>query len=374
MEKVDLLIGEEYPIPPGGERGFVHGSYFGYWSEIDIVFELDGYSSIGFRAPFEHTRKEFREMFRPFSFKPVEVMVGNLETIFKGTLLDIDPDLSSDGRTVVVTANALPSVLVDCDMPASALPFEFKKVGLRSVFERCASPFGLKLDFQAEEGKPFDKIKIETNNKVQDFLAELTKQRNAVISNTLDGKLLCWQSLKSGKSICDFVEGRAPLSKVVPKFNPRECFSEVTGFASKKRGKKASKDTQKNPWLAKPLRPHTFKLEDTERGDAPEATKAFMGRMFGNMAAWRIENIPSWRDPQGDIWQPNKFISLHAPSAFVYRRSDLLIRRVELHQDKDNESATLEVVLPGAFNGEVPLLLPWDEPNAVVETILELFR
>ncbi len=369
MEKVDLLIGEVVPIPPGGERGFIHGNYFGHWSEIDITFELDGFSSVGFRAPFEHTRKEFRETFRPFSYKPVEITLspegspGDLVTIFKGTLLDIDPEISAEEKSIKVTANALPVVLVDCDMPASSLPFEHKKIGLRAIFDACASPFGVKVDFRADEGKVFDKVKLETDRKVFEFLQDLTKQRNAVISNTFEGDLLVWQSIKTGTQVFHFVEGEAPFAKITPTFKPREYFSEVTGFAAKKRGKKASKTTQQNPWLTKPLRSHTFKLEDTERGDAPDATAAFMGRMFGEMAAWRIENIPTWRDPKGKLWQPNTFVSVTAPDAMIYLKTDLLVRKVELHQDAENESATLEVVLPGAFNGEIPKVLPWDEPS-----------
>ncbi len=373
MEQVDVCIGEEVPIPPGGERGFIHGDYFGYWSEIDIVFELDGFSSVGFRAPFEHSRKEFRETFRPFSFKPIEVMI-HLETVFKGTLLDVEPELSSDSKQVRVTCNSLPSVLCDCGLPPSALPFEHKKIGLRTLFDLCAAPFGLRVDFQAEEGKPFDKVRLETGREVFDFLADLTKQRNAVISNTADGRLLCWQSIKKGTPVCDFVQGQAPFARITPSFKPREYFSEVTGFAAKKRGKAPAKWTERNPWLATPLRPHTFKLEDTERGDAPAATKAFMGRMFGEMASWRVEDIPTWRDPKGKLWQPNTFVSVTAPDAFIYRRTNLLVRRVELHQDKDKESATLELVLPGAFNGEVPLMLPWDEPNAIVEAVVRFFQ
>lgn len=373
MEQVDLCIGEEVPIPPGGERGTIHGDYFGYWSEMDIVFELDGFSSVGFRAPFEQSRKEFRETFRPFSFKPVEVLI-DLETVFKGTLLDVDPELSKDSKQIRVTCNSLPSVLCDCNMPISALPFEHKKVGLGTLFDLCAAPFGLKVDFRAEEGKPFDKVKLEAGREVFDFLADLTQQRNAVISNTFDGKLLCWQSITSGKPVCDFVEGQAPFSSITPKFSPRKYFSEVTGIAAKKRGKSPAKYTQKNPWLTKVVRPHTFKLEDTERGDAPEATKAFVGRMFGDMASWTIADIPTWRDQQGKLWQPNTFVSVTAPDAMIYRKSNLLIRSVTLHQDKDSETATLEVVLPGAFNGEVPLQLPWDEPNAIVEAIVRLFQ
>lgn len=365
MEKVDLLIGEETPLPPGAERGFIIGEYFGYWSELDISLRIDGFSSVGFRAPYESSRKEFREAFRPFTFKPCEVQI-KLETIFKGTLLDVEPDFSADEKSVKVTAFSKPEVFSQCDMPVSVLKdgkgLEFKKLGLRAIVAQLLAPFEVLVDFQADEGTPFDKVKIDTDQKVFDFIVDLAKQRNIIVSNTADGKMLFWQSTKPGQPVVEFVQGRSPLSKITPTFNPRECYSEITGFSAKKRGKSPSRDTQKNPWLTKPLRPQTLKLEDTERGDAPEATRARMGRMFGAMVSWKIENIPTWRDPNGKLWQPNTYVSVYAPDAMIYTKTDLLIRGVDLHQDANNESASLEVVLPGVFSGEVPTSLPWNEP------------
>jgi prophage tail gpP-like protein len=363
VEKVDLLIGGEQQIAPGtvGGRGFVHKGLFGYWSELDICLMLDGYSTVGFKAPFEVSRREFRDAFRPFSFLPLELQI-QLRTIFKGTLVDVSPEVSADEKSVTVTGYAAPSVFEDCDMPASALPLEFKDQDLRSICEALAAPFGIEVEFLAQPGTPFKKVKVETDKKVQDFLNELTKQRNAVLSNTFDGKLLCWQSVEPGSPVCNFTQGVSPLSRVEATFEPREYFSEITGFGKKTRKLPSAKFTVKNPWLPTPLRPHTFKLDNTERGDVPEATNARLGRMFANMATFKISDIPTWRDPQGNLWQPNTTVTLLAPDAMVYRRTELLVRRVDLHQDKESESASLELVMPGAFSGKIPTVLPWDEP------------
>jgi hypothetical protein len=37
-----------------------------------------------------------------------------------------------------------------------------------------------------------------------------------------------------------------------------------------------------------------------------------------------------------------------------------LIRSVDLERTPDSETATLGVILPGAFNGRLPKALPWD--------------
>jgi hypothetical protein len=81
--------------------------------------------------------------------------------------------------------------------------------------------------------------------------------------------------------------------------------------------------------------------------------------MFAEMARWTIPDLPTWRDPQGDVWTPNKTLMLKAPGAMVYDWYEMLIRSVVIHDDAAKQSATLGVVLPGAFSGEVPSTLPW---------------
>jgi prophage tail gpP-like protein len=152
------------------------------------------------------------------------------------------------------------------------------------------------------------------------------------------------------------------VSSVSASFSPQDYFSELTGFAQKKKRKAAAKWTELNPWLREILRPNSFKLDDAERGDAPEATKAKLARMFGNMASFQIDDLPTWRDPQGDLWEPNTTITLLAPEVMCYRRVELLIREVVLKQSATSETASLNLVLPGSFSGVAPTELPWDEP------------
>jgi prophage tail gpP-like protein len=105
-------------------------------------------------------------------------------------------------------------------------------------------------------------------------------------------------------------------------------------------------------------------VPDTDPAEVPDATKAELGRMFANVASWTISDLPTWRDPQGELWQPNTTVTVNAPYAFIYRDSELLVRSVRLRQDpKNGERADLNVVLPGAFSSEVPSFLPWDEPD-----------
>lgn len=342
---------------------------FGHWTETEITLSIDTFDTVTFKAPWDPSMREIRDAFRPFKFQELEVST-QLETLFQGYLVNSDPKIDSQSKTISANGYAKPATLCDCDMPARVFDgaggkvvkqLEFKNLGLQAIANQCAAPFGLDIEFMAPEGKPFPKVKIGPDQKVFEFLKELAKQRNLVITNAVDGTLLFWQSVEPGAPRAQFVEGKQPLKTVEPQFNPREYFSEVTGYAAKKRRSAAAKWTEQNPWLKAPLRSSTFKLEDTEPGDAKEATQARVGRMFANMVSWTLPDLPGWRDSKGKLWEPNTTVTVLAPGAMIYRETEMLVKTVKLKRTPNDVTASLELVLPGAFNGKPPTELPWQE-------------
>ena len=344
----------------------IDGREFTYWDSIRIETAIDAYSTVSLSAPFEPERREFRDAFRPFSFQPLEMLIGS-EQVFNGTLVDVFPTLDGEKRRVEVTAYALPGVLADCNAPGDAVPLEFKGLGLQAIAAALAEPFNLDVEFAAEQGPAFEKVKLETTGKIQEFLVELAKQRGLVINNTSAGALRCWQSKPPGSPVARFIEGEPPLVTVTPEFSPQSFFSHITAFVPPRKGRRGraqrdgSRYTVSNPWLPTVLRPHSFDVDDTEPADAPAAAQVKLGRMFGEMAAFMVGEIPAWRDSKGRRWSENTTVMLHAPGAMCYRETELLVRSVVLERDDEKKTAELTLVLPGAFSGEPPKRLPWEE-------------
>jgi prophage tail gpP-like protein len=255
--------------------------------------------------------------------------------------------------------------------PKGAIKTEFKKgLTLKDIAQQLCDPFDLDCEFRGDVGPVFDRQSCGIEKKIHEFLVPLAKQRGFVITNTEDGKVLFWKTIARGVPVAQFVEGIAPLTKVRAKFSPQDYHSQITGYSPSKKGRPGGVTTVLNPWLGKLLettapineyRPLSCKFDDTERADAPDSAKARMGRMFGNCCSWDIEELPTWRDPDGKLWNPNTLITLLCSGAMVYRQSEMLIREVKLNQGIDKLSASLNVVLPGAFSGEIPQTLPWIE-------------
>lgn len=339
---------------------YIDKKKYRYWDNIEIHLSLDNHATVGFTVPFEPDNKDFRDTFRPFSFKPLEVYIGG-NLIFTGTLVDVNPRSEAGAGTVDITAYSRPAVLADSDGTARQVPTEFSGFNLRQIAEQLCDEFKIKVVARDVQGAKFKKVKLGTGSKIQDFLSDLAQQRGSVISSTEKGELLIWKSVEPGHPVAKLEEGERGCISVVPTFSPQDYYSEITGYVATRRGKKGSIYTAVNTRLAGgALRASAFNLDSIEKGDAKAAVDAKMGRMFANVMHVVVE-IPSWNDPQGRRWKPNTTFTLKAPSAMIYSSYEFLVRDVFLLQQARTMTAKLGLVMPGAFSGQIPKSLPWED-------------
>ena len=200
---------------------------------------------------------------------------------------------------------------------------------------------------------------MEPEKKVLTFLTELAKQRNLIISSTPEGALIFWQSVEAGSPVARLQQGNSPLMSVTPFFSPQEYYSHITGIEPVIAGLAGSQFTVKNPRLQGVIRPVTFDAPDTLDADIKGAVEAKAGRMFGSMASYSAR-VSTWRDPQGDLWEPNTTVTLLAPDAMIYSEYEFVVRSIEFDREGAAQTATLNLVIPGSFSGEIPEALPWD--------------
>ena len=336
----------------------IDGQRFRFWTELRLTRSLDAMDTLEFGAPFDADAPGFREAFRPFSYKPLQVTVGG-ELLFKGTMIGVTPSVTPTQKSISISGYSRPGVLNDCTPPSSAYPLEFNDLGLPEIAATLASPFGIPVQFEETDGgPPFERVAIEPGSTILSFISDLARQRSLVVSSTPQGRLL-FQTSVVGFPVANLKQGASPVLSITPFFSPQQYFSHITGLESVLVGTEGSNYTVKNPHLAGVLRPFTFSPSDVEGGDTKTAVAAKAGRMYGNMASYSIE-LSTWRTPAGDLWAPNTTVILHAPDAMIYEPYTFVVRSVRFSKDDSSETATLDLVVPGAFNGEVPEALPWD--------------
>jgi len=336
----------------------IEGKTFRYWDALRIQQSLDSFTTVAFSTPFTPEDASIRTTFVPFSYKECTVSVGG-ERLFTGTIIGIDPRESPNGRTLEITAYSLPGVLADCNAPVSTYPLEYKGQRLENIATAICEPFGLGVIVEGSQAA-FDEVKCDALTRPLDFLSELAKQRNQVITNDPRGRVVFYSPDGGGRSIGVLRQGQSPLMSVTPTFSPQDYYSDITGIEPVKVGEGGgSKYTVKNSRLTGTARPHTFDVPDTAEADVKTATEAKLGRMFGAAVSYSVE-VSTWRDPEGKVWSPDTTVTLEAPGAMIYSEYDLLVRSVELSKTADTETARLTLVLPGSFSGKIPEALPWE--------------
>jgi prophage tail gpP-like protein len=336
----------------------IDGKRFRFWSEVRITRSIDSIDTIDFSAPFEYESTDFKNIFKPFSFKNVDITVGG-KFLFRGTMVNIVPNQTSDSRTVQVSGYSKPGVLVDCNFPGSSFPNEFNEQTLLDIAKQSAGIYGINVVFNNEAGPVFERIYCDQHEKILSFLAGLAKQRNLIINSNSEGDLVFLKSTDTGNSVGKLTQGSSPLISVTPNFNPQSYYSHITGFSQTVIGSEGAQYTVKNNRLDGTLRAFTFDVDDTLDAETEESVKSKAGRMFANAISYDIE-VATWRDPSGNLWSPNTTLNVKAPGAMIYDDYEFLVKSVTFTADNSRRSAKLSLVLPGAFSGEIPERLPWD--------------
>jgi prophage tail gpP-like protein len=335
------------------------GRQFGEWTDVELHFGIDSYSALSLSGPFDHERQEVRRAFQPLMFPQVTVAIDD-ELVFTGRIKDVSPSVDAGSASVGVTVYSLPNDLTEVCAPAELLPLEFNGFDLRQIADRLVAPtIGVSTLFDGSPGAKFARIRCEPDGVIHSFLVDLALQRGYVLSDLPTGDLLFRSEAPTGKPVAR-LKGQ-PVGKVSAQFQPGSWFSSITGRASRRAGKGGSRYTHQNLlYRARNQRAFTDSVGDTESADVPKAVAAMVGRMIASVVCYTLEDLPTWRDPSGALWQPNTTLTLEAPEAMIYRETELLIRSVKLRQTAEHETATLELVLPGTFGGNLPTGLPWD--------------
>ena len=337
----------------------IENQRFRFWKTVSITRSLDTMDTVEFTAPFNPSNQAFRDTFKPFTYKDIDVIVGG-KSLFTGTMLVPAPVENPVSKTVTVGGYSLPGVLNDCTLPVSAFPLEFNNQGLKSIASTIAAVFGLSVEFEGNQGPIFERVAIDPKTKAFEFLIKLAQQRNFVISSTQEGKLLFQKSVEPGNPVANLAEGSPPIISITPQFKAQEYYSHISGLAPTAVGSKGSQHTVENPRLKGVIRPLTFKADDTIPGNVKAAAEAKAGYMFANTVSYSVV-LAQWRDTNNDLWKPNTTITLKADGVMIYSEYEFIIRTVKFSKNQDTEIAELKLVLPGSFSGQIPESLPWDE-------------
>lgn len=348
------------PLDKDDVSMLINGKIFKNYLGLLIIKSMDKIDSIEFDAIMESKNTEFRKTFKPFTFHSVEVFIGN-KLLFNGTILDINPNVDTNQKTISVTAYAKCGVLNDCTPSVNMLDnLEFNQVKLSVIANSLIKPFGVKAIFKDDEGAIFDRVAIEPDGNILSFLVDLANKRELIIASDKNGDLVFQKAISNGAIVARLEENISPVSAIRANFNSQNYYSHISGIEPIMVGLGGSKYTVKNELLKDNFRPFTYKVTDTESSDIKKAVNMKFGKMLGGMVNYDI-SIIGWRDSSDNLFEPNTFITLKSLDNMIFTDYKFLIKSVVLQLGNDNRTAKLNIVLPESYSGQIPKVLPWEE-------------
>jgi hypothetical protein len=108
------------------------------------------------------------------------------------------------------------------------------------------------------------------------------------------------------------------------------------------------------------IRHQSLTIEDAETiGDLENSVNAHAGRMFADCVNFELL-CEGHVNENGEIFKKGMTVCVASPSAMIARETDFIARTVKLTRTTEGKTATLGLVLPGSYTGEIPEALPWE--------------
>jgi len=339
----------------------IDGKKFTGFTGYELNLAYDTFDTFSFSAPYCDAMNELRDAIVPFAFKPCEIYYDGA-LVLKGTLLTPDPELSDKSGEITLQGYPLCGILNDSMIPPTKYPLECMGINMKGIANAACDPYNIPVVFDGDIGPDFTEVSIEPTEKIMDFLTKLAKQRNLLFSNTPKGELLFFTAKKE-KAFISFSEGKPPMLSVKPKFAAQDFYSHITGFTKTDAEYPSYSFTLENKYLINKgiMRHHSTTIEDAENeNDLANSVKAYAGRMFADCVSFELE-CDGHHNADGELFKKGMTVCVSAPTAMITRETNFIARNTKLVRNAETgKTATLTLVLPGSYTGELPEAFPWE--------------
>lgn len=341
----------------------IDGEPFRLWPTVDITFSFDTIGDeFSLTTPWFPEIERYRKVFQPNSYKDCVIYIGG-QKVLTGTIVHPSTVSNANQKDLTISGYSNPGILSQVTPSPTSWPLQFSGLNLFQICEKLSRPFGIKVLTTETTGGVFsgnDKINIEPDQKIYDFLTGLAQQRGFVLSSDRDGNLLL-QKANKDKADITIIDGQYPFISGSSSFDGDKRFSDVTCISSNNKKGAGQKVTISDPELKRKgiNRPLVYKASDTNSGSLKTAATAKLGRDIANSMSLTVDVI-GWRDPLNRIWSDNRRVMYQSDGNMIYKETEFLIRQVNLKKNPNTSDCSLTLVLPECYSGEIRETYPWE--------------
>jgi len=328
----------------------IEGTPFRYWTQAEITRSFDTIAdTFTISTPFQSDNKKFRDIFKPFKYRPCAVYIGG-EKILTGEILNIETDVTNNAHVLKVDGYSKAGRLADCCVPPANWPISIDGLNLRGIATRLAKIYNIDVVFDGKPGAIFerrDRIEINPTDYIYDVLIELAKLRGFVISSDKDGNLWFRKTPKTPATV-NIKAGKNPFVNGRVSYSGQARYSDVTVMKQEMAFGPGKKITVKDKEI-EAFRAVVVQAEDTEAGSLKNVANTRLNRLKADSISGTI-TLTGWRRYDNNaVWADGDKLNFESAGNMVYKTTEFMVREAKLVKTDNALSTQLNIVLPESF-------------------------
>ncbi|MBE3064727.1 MAG: hypothetical protein IMZ69_06880 [Spirochaetes bacterium] len=321
--------------------------------------------------------KELDKRIAPYTYCDASIYIGT-RLVNTGRLYTVHNVLGSSSLTKQLECWSYTADLVDSMMPPSAAA-EWLNSSLYSIASGLCRPLGIGVGIsQSVTGRaytqlnePFDIVQAELTQTYADLFTKLAFQRGGLVTNDRYGMLLLTMGAKSGPIMATLGEGelaayrqsmrtgnaQSPNWEAVYDGRKRFATYAVYGQSGDPEETEAGIQSEAIDDKVPPSRRTNIIVSDNTAGNV-NVTAAWHRSEKLVQALTIPFAVIGFYTPRGNLWDPNTFAMVKAPSLDICDPTKFLVRQIDYVYTAKSETGVLYLVPPEVYTGE-PVKEPW---------------
>lgn len=333
-----------------------------FFSDFQLSLNYDKFgSTFSFSFYFDPENPEHKELACVTHFHDCKVTHGG-ETLVTGFAIGQGFTYEPAKSLATISGYSKPGLFEDCQIPPELYPLQSNNFSLTNIAQRLVARWskwkiGLIVDPSVADraGKAFKNTKASETETISSYLTNLAQQKRIVISHDENGNLLLTEAKTEGEPFLDFdpKNGLIPMTGSTLNYDGQGMHSHITVMKqSSADGGNAGQVTIRNPYAPILYRPAVVTQTS---GDDIDTNEAAMRELAKEIESGILLTIKTDRwEIDGKIIKPNGIITIIAPELYIYTKSRWFVRSIDFVGNAESTTATLNCVIPEAFNGKMP--------------------
>lgn len=291
-------------------------------------------------------------------FHESTIIADNGEAVMVGPLLSQKFKQSAEPELANVAGYSKTGALGDCTVSRSNYPLQTDGLSLVQICNRLIAPFEIDLVVDpavaSRANKSLSTSTIGESETIGSYLTKLARQKDIIVSHTVDGKLWLTEANVNQKPIMDFdLSGPSlPCLSAEFEFNGQPVHSEI--LVQKQQsltGGNAGVQVIKNPYAVGIHRPTSVNQTSGDDNDTSSAARRALANELRNIKL--MIELDRWF-VNDKLITPNNLLTIKAPKLYLPNKSKFFIEQVTLTGNESAQRATLSCVIPEVYTNEIP--------------------